>query len=257
MRLLKASFALTLAAATLAAADASYVGKWKLNPAKSDFGSTTITYAQLPSGEMQATVDGQSYKFKMDGKDYPDPFGDTAAWKSIDAGSWQTTWKVNGKVTWTDSVKLSADGKALTVESTGTKPNGDKMDDTSTFQRVSGGPGLAGKWKTQKFNSSAPSVFEFAPSGSNGLTLREIDVNMTCDAKTDGKDYACSGPTMGPGWTVAYTKADARVLELAVKKDGKLLYKFSYAASADGKTLTATGGAAATNEKVKIIYDRQ
>jgi len=52
------------AAAALAAADASYVGKWKMNVAKSDFGDTTITFAQAPSGGMQMTVDGQTYTFK-------------------------------------------------------------------------------------------------------------------------------------------------------------------------------------------------
>ena len=44
-----------------AAADAPYVGKWKMNVAKSDFGDTSITYGQMPGGEMKATMDGQSY----------------------------------------------------------------------------------------------------------------------------------------------------------------------------------------------------
>ena len=44
----------------LVAADASYVGKWKMNVAKSDFGDTTVTFASAPSGGMQMTVDGQT-----------------------------------------------------------------------------------------------------------------------------------------------------------------------------------------------------
>jgi hypothetical protein len=32
-----------------------------MNAAKSDFGDTTITFAQAPSGGMQMTVDGQTY----------------------------------------------------------------------------------------------------------------------------------------------------------------------------------------------------
>lgn len=57
------------AGAVVAAADPPYVGKWKMNPAKSNFGETTITYEALPSGETQATLDGLPYKFRMDGKD--------------------------------------------------------------------------------------------------------------------------------------------------------------------------------------------
>src|SRR6059036_1436777 len=116
----------TAATATaVAAADLPYAGKWKMNLAKSDLGEITVTYEQLPSGEMQATAVGQSYKFKLDGKDYPAIFGNTAAWKSLNPTSWQTTWKLNGKVLTTDTLTLSADGKTLTVNTKGTKPNGE------------------------------------------------------------------------------------------------------------------------------------
>ena len=59
------------AVAVGAATDPPYVGKWKMNPTKSDFGQTTTTYEQLPSGEMQSTGPGSLYKFKLDGKEYP------------------------------------------------------------------------------------------------------------------------------------------------------------------------------------------
>jgi hypothetical protein len=93
-----------------------------------------------PSGEWQFTADGQSYKFKMDSNDYPDGLGNTAAWKSIDASTWQTTLKLNGKTLSTDTLRLGTDG-ILTVSTKGTKPNGEAINDTITLQRVSGGPG--------------------------------------------------------------------------------------------------------------------
>lgn len=245
------------AAMTLAAADLPYAGKWKMNPAKSDFGGTTITYTNLPSGEWEATGGGQTYKFRMDEKDYPDGFGGTAAWKSIDASTWQSVSKLNGKVLATDTLKVSADGITLTVSTKGTKPNGEPLDGTSTAQRVSGGSGLAGKWRTKNVKSNSPSVLELAPSGNDGLAYRVADMGLNCDGKLDGKDYPCTGATLAPGWTVAMTKAGARSLDLLVKKDGKSFYKVAYMVSADGKTMTETGGATATNEKVKVVYDRQ
>jgi hypothetical protein len=42
------SVVLTLAAVTVAAADRPYLGKWKMNAAKSDLGEPTVTYEQLP-----------------------------------------------------------------------------------------------------------------------------------------------------------------------------------------------------------------
>src|SRR4051794_30763183 len=95
------------------AADAPYAGKWKMNPAKSNFGDTTATYEQMPGGEMKATADGQSYTFKLDGKDNMTPWGVTTAWKKVDGSTWEVTEKANGKVTSTSTMKLSGDGKML------------------------------------------------------------------------------------------------------------------------------------------------
>jgi hypothetical protein len=257
MRLKVAFFTGVMALATVvAAADLPYVGKWKMNPAKSDFGETTTTFEQLPSGEMQMTGGGQSYKFKVDGKDYPAFFGTTASWKSLSPASWETTTKLNGKVLTTDTLTLSADGKTLTTNSTGTKPNGEKINDTAVSERVSGTSGLAGKWKTKNMKSASPSVLEFSQSGADGLTIKIVDMDLTCNAKLDGKDYPCSGPTLAPGWTVAFNN-DAKALDMNVKNNGKAVFKVSYSVSADGKTLTETGVATGTTEKTKVVYDRQ
>jgi len=253
----KSLFLIAAAAVALTAAEAPYAGKWKMNPAKSDFGETTVTYEQLNSGEIQGTADGLTFKFKTDGKDYPNPWGGTGAWKSVNANTWTVEQKINGKLVTTDTMTVSADGKTLTVNSKGTKPNGEAIDDTTVMQRVSGASGLFGKWKTKNLKSSSPSVLELTPVGTDGLTIKVVDVNMTCECKFDGKDHACSGPTLGAGWTVVLSKSGANGFEMTSKKDGKALYKSTYAVSADGKTLTESGGATGTAEKYKAVYDKQ
>src|ERR1051325_741452 len=75
------------------AADSPFIGKWKLNPAKSQFAGTTMTIDLLPSGEMQMTAEGQSYKFKIDSKEYPAFLGMTASWKQVDPNTWETIYK--------------------------------------------------------------------------------------------------------------------------------------------------------------------
>jgi len=242
---------------TVAAADPPYIGKWKMNPAKSDFGETTVTYEQLPSGEMQATMAGVSYKFKLDGKEYPATFGSTATWKTLSANSWETTFKLNGKVLTTDTLTLSADGKSLTVNSKGKKPNGEMLDDTTVAERVSGSSGLAGKWKTKNVKSAAPSVLEIASSGPDGVIFKIVDLDLTCNGKFDGKDHPCSGPTLGPGWTASFAKDGQSGLGMSIKNNGKEFFKLSYSVSADGKTLTENGTATGANEKTKVVYDKQ
>jgi len=233
------------------AADLPYVGKWKTNMAKSDFGQTTVTIESLPSGEWQSSAFGITYKFKMDGNEYPDGMGGTVAWKAVDANTWESVGKANGKVTETDRFTLSPDGKTLTDAAKQMKPDGGSIDSTAVYAREGAGKSLAGKWRTRKVSGGAD-VVEFAASGSNGLTFKD-ETGMSCEAKLDGKDYPCSGPMMPPGFTVAMTNAP-RALDIVVKKDGKPFFQGSYTVSADGKTMTETG--AAGGDKFKIVMDR-
>lgn len=240
-----------------AAADAPYAGKWKMNAAKSDFGDTTVTYEQMPGGEMKATMDGQSYTFKTDGKDNMTPWGMTVAWKAVNATTWEMTEKTNGKVTATSTLTLSGDGKALMLESRRVKADGGTSKMSMTFQRVSGGPGLAGKWKTKNLNTSSPGTLSLTQKGSDGLTISVDNEGGVCHAKFDGKDYPAKGPLWPSGWACVIAKSGARGLDLTWKKDGKDMYKSTLVASADGKTLTETGSAARVKEKFTIVYDRQ
>src|SRR5712691_1361063 len=227
------------AAGTLAAADSPHVGKWKMNDEKSDPG-LTVAYSQTGSGEMQFTTAGQSYTFKTDSKDYSALFGTTASWKQIDANTWERNSKQKGSILSTDTIKLSADRKTMTEVSKGTKPNGQSSEDIEVYERVSGGPALSGQWKPTQAKSSSPTVVEFAPYDSDGLTLR-TDTNVTCNFKFDGKDYPATGPNAPPNLTYAFRRTGERSFDVTMKIDGKTYVTFSQTVSADGKTLTLNG----------------
>jgi hypothetical protein len=236
------------------AADLPHAGKWKVNLAKSDFGQSTFTVESLPGGEWQSTAFGVTYKFKMDGKDYPDGLGGTVAWKAVDANTWELVGKANGKVTETDTIKLAPGGSALTMTVKQMKSDGGSMESTAVYERVSGGPSIAGKWKTKKV-SGASGTIDIIASGGNGIVFKNPDMGMSCDAKLDGKDYPCTGPLLPAGFTVAMKHA-ARSLDMTVKKDGKTFFTATYTVAADGKSMTETGGPAGGGEKIKIFFDR-
>ena len=250
--------ALVLAVAmVVAVADSPFVGKWKVNLEKSKFTDMTMTFEQLPSGEMRATAEGQSYNFKTDGKEYPAIFGSTAAWNQLDANTWQATYRAKGMVLSTDTIKVSPDGKALTVSSKGTKPDGAPFETTAEYQRIAGNTGLAGKWKSTKVEMSSPETMEFAPSAGGGVIWTVPAYKMTADLKFDGKDYLVKGPTLPANFTIAATSKGARSFELIEKVNGKVAYRGTYTLSEDGKTLTAVYSPEGTNEKVTVVYDRQ
>lgn len=246
-----------MGATVLWASDPPYAGSWKLNPALSDFGETTVTYEQMADGLMKVTAEGQSYTFKADGNDYPTPWGVTAAWKSLDANAWEVTNKVDAKVLGTATWKLGADGKTLTLDAKNIDATGKASKSTAVYQRLSGGPGLAGKWKTENVEIGSPGTMTISPSGSDGVTLTFVEQKGTCSAQFDGKDYAATGPVWPHGWTCAISKSGATALDVAWKKDGKVMSKDTLTPSADGKTLTDVASAAGTTEKVKAVYDRQ
>ncbi len=240
-----------------ASADAPYAGKWKMNVAKTDFGETTVTYEQLPAGEMKMITDGLSYNFKTDSKDNATPWGMTMAWKELAPGKWEITEKTGAKVTATSALSLSADGKALLLSTKRAKADGGVSDDSMTFQRVSGGPGLVGKWKTKILKTSSPETMSLTPSGSDGLAVSLGNEGAICDAKFDGKDHPAKGPLWPAGWACRIVRNGERAFDITWKRDGKDLYTSTLAASSDGKSLTETGSAVGTGEKFKIVYDRQ
>jgi hypothetical protein len=234
-----------------------YAGKWQLNVAKSDFGETTLTFENRSSGEMQLTTSGQSYTFRLDGKDYPALYGRTAAWTRIDANTWQTVNKQGSQTVVTEKTTISPDGKTLTVVAIGPKPAGGKFEQTIVYERVSGERGLAGKWKTKNVKTSAPTVLEIAASGADGLRISVPDFQMAVEMKFDGKDYPVTGgPAVPPGMTMSIQKQDPRAFTLTEKQNGKPIFSMTLTVSEDGKTLTEEGAPVGVAEKFRAVYDR-
>jgi hypothetical protein len=241
--------------AVMSAADSPFVGTWKLNPGKSQFTGTTSTYEMLPSGEWQVTADGMTFKFKMDGKEYPSEYGSTQAWKQIDANTWESTFKMGGMTTMA-TTRISPDGKTMTVNTTGKKPNGDDNSESFTSTRVSGGPGLAGKWKTTKVSPTTES-WEITAYGEGGITVKSPEYNMACSTHLDGKDFTCTGPTIPKDYSMSARKTGSRSIEFTEKIAGKAISTDVFTVSTDGKTMTDVSVATGSAEKVTGFYDKQ
>jgi hypothetical protein len=248
---------LFLAAATGAwAGDAPYLGTWKQNPAKNDYAEVTLTFEDLADGQTKMIADGQAVTFKADGKDYPTPWGDVTSWKVVDKNTWQSTSKVNGKVTSVSTMTLGADGKTLKVDSKSNRANGETSKSTAEYQRVSGTSGFAGKWKARNVNTALMTLV-LAANGPDGVTLTVVEEKGTCSARFDGKDHPAKGPSWPTGWTCAIAKNGATGLDVTWKKDGRVMYQDSMSVSADGKVMTDVSNAPAASEKVKVVFDRQ
>ena len=243
---------LTLAAVTTTvAADAPYLGKWKLNASKSQLNGF-VTIEKLPSGDYRFDEAGFVYNFRPDGKEYPMPDGGTASWKADSADKWEVTNRANGKVNATITLTLSGD--TLSSMAMIPQPDGKDIMQTSTSKRISGGPGFLGKWKSTQVDAGSLWL-ELMPNGSDGITVKAP--NSICAAKFDGKPYPMTGSGDGPKQTMVFRKTGPASFEATTFLDGKPFFKDVYVASADGKTLTDSGMPASKKEPIKVVFDRQ
>jgi hypothetical protein len=142
-----------LAFGSTAFAKDNWVGSWKLNVAKSTFSpapgpqSQTLKFEPAARGAIKLVGDGVSadgtpmhteYTSKFDGKGVAwtgNPNADTATAKRIDANTYENAWTKDGKATILSKVKVSADGKTLTITQTGTDASGKAVNSVLVFDR--------------------------------------------------------------------------------------------------------------------------
>ena len=126
------------------------VGTWKLNVAKSKgraakSGSTTVEKAGdgVKFTVDLVTPDGAtnhwSFTANYDGKDNPvtgnSPYGETVALTRVNANTTRITNKHAGKVTSTQTIAVSDDGKTRTTTTKGTNVKGEQADSVSFYEK--------------------------------------------------------------------------------------------------------------------------
>ncbi len=152
--LLVSSVALAFAAwlgAAPASAGETWVGTWKLNPAKSKLSpngmhTQTLRFESASDGihlnsegtDAQDKPVHTSYTSKFDGKDVPwtgNSLADTACPKRIDDNSYENVWKKDGKPVVTSRISVSKDGKTMTINQTGKDASGASVDSVAVYDR--------------------------------------------------------------------------------------------------------------------------
>jgi hypothetical protein len=125
-------------------ADSAFDGTWQLDPAKSHLAGDSMTFEDGGNGSLKYTDSAQTYSFKTDGSSFTTPLGLERTMQKSGDNVYTSTAKLHGTLLRTGTWTLSSDGNKLTVESKGTKPNGDSFDDVTTYKRTSAGTGLVG-----------------------------------------------------------------------------------------------------------------
>ena len=122
----------------LAAADAPYLGNWKLNSAKSQLTGEAVSIEKTPDGGMRFAAAEVSYDFKTDGKEYPTPSGATISYKEVSPNVSEVTIRMKGQVVANIGLVVKGD----TLEQKTRRPKSDGGTDRREFD------GNARVWRT-------------------------------------------------------------------------------------------------------------
>ena len=258
MNLCVTAVATLLAATPCFAADSPWNGRWKINLDKSKVTGETFTFSM--SGSMMHFTNGStvSYDFACDGKDYPTIADRTVSCMKNDRNAFDSVSKLKGTELAKTHRELSADGKTLSVTTTGKSPDGSAFTDSNVYSRETPGTGLAGKWKNVKSTTSAPDVIDVKMAAPDSIHWDVPAYKESLDGKTDGKAIPMIGPTTPAGLTISFKKVSATKLTYEVKLKDKMMAEGDQTLAADGKTITDTSWVAGKpTEKEVNVYEKQ
>jgi hypothetical protein len=256
-RILPLLTSLGLVSASVFAADDSFVGKWKLNPDKSQFTGLPYKIEDAGGGQYKFSFGDDVETLTLDGKGHVTKYGDTWSLKTTGPNSWDSTNKRDGKVTAKSKWTVSEDGQTFTTTDEYMRPDGSTGRVESTLKRTEGTSGLVGSWENTSVKILSPLTIEVAKWQTEGYTLSNPAYKQHLHFKLDGKDYTPTGPRVPKGMTVSASKSDDHNMELTYKLKGKTTETHHWELSTDGKTLTQTVTYAGVSKPEVDVYDRQ
>ena len=242
-------------ASTTFAGEPTFDGVWKLNPSKSKLAGQTFTISKGASGKMRFDMHGFAYDFDTSGKEFPTPDGGTVSVVEPQPNTQDITIRMNGKVIMNNRWVVKGDKATFTMKTP--QETGAAVEQTSQFERVAGGPGVFGTWKSTDVQST-PMTIEIATKGQNGISMKYPEMKMRVDGMFDGKDHVVKmDDDAATKQTAVFEKTGPKSFKATTKIDGKPFFIENFSLSDDGNTLTDDANMANTNEPVKAVYDRQ
>jgi len=242
---------------TLWAADDPFVGKWKLNPSKSQL---TDQMRVASTGTNRYAFDfgsGDAETIVVDGTDQPGLFGTTLAVTAESPDTWKVVRKKDGRVLLTGIWKLSEDGKTLTDTFRANRPDGSISSLDYVYTRTAGTSGFPGTWESTKEKVNSTYEFQIQPWESDGLSFVNPAQQSTKKMKFDGKDYPTEGPDLPAGLVSSGRRVDEHALEMTDKIQGKVRDVQQIKLSPDGKTLIMSVQPVGRSKPNILVFDRE
>ncbi len=242
-RLVQTGLLIALFIPTVAMAQSSFDGTWKIDLSKIELPKKPDVML-LQDGMYQCKTCIPAVNIKADGQDQKvsgDPYVDSMSIKVVDDHTILETDKKGGKTVGTSTTTVSKDGATATFEFTdSSNTNGAPVTGKGTMTRVEKGPAgshaISGSWRTSKLDNLSDNALAVTLKVEGDSLHMTNPTGQSFVAKLDGTDAPMKGD---PGTTsVSVKRISKDVIEETDKRDGKAISTLKMTASSDGKTIT-------------------
>ena len=246
---------LLMGTALTSLAQPPHVGTWAIDHTASDGGEQVWEFANLGSGLWEFRMNGRKvFHFRMDDEECESCIN-SLFWELIGPETYLTSlvgpWA-------RDVVKIAPDGSSLAFIQRRPGATGELEDHVGTFQRFSGGPGLAGTWRVEIELNLSPPLVELGPGVGEWFVFKwkslALEREWVCVLLLDGADHPCFHARTR-GWTIAMELLDDRTLEAVFKANGDVDEESTYTVSSDGRSMIRTQRSV-DGGSIKTVYSR-
>lgn len=257
MRLTSGFVTLLMGTSLSSLAQPPQVGTWAIDYAKSDGSEQVWEFTNLGSGLWEFKSDGVLIThFRMDDEECT-TCPNALFWELIGPDTYLTSFVG----LWArDVVKIAPDGSRLSYIQKHPGAKGELEDRVGTFQRLSGGPGLAGTWRSKSERSVFPPFVELSRAVGEWFVFKRTRPGFpggetVCVLLLDGADHPCFN-AFARGRTIAMNLTDARTLKVVRKINGERAADWVYTVSPDGESMTQTQRSV-TGGSIQTVYKRR
>lgn len=238
---MKLRFALFVAAGLVThaawAADAPFVGAWKLDPAKSRL-TDQMNVESIAGKKFTVDFGGGTESVTADGTDQPGYAGTTLAISLEGPDALQVVRKKDGRVVIKADWKL--DGDRLSDDFTTYAPDGTPSELKYVYDRTTPTQGFVGNWESSNVKVDFDLTITIQPYEGSGLSVISPLSDKPKHLSFDGKYYPNLASNAPKGAMYSAKRVDEHTIEITDKLDGRAVDTQQYALSADLKTLTLT-----------------
>lgn len=241
-RLIVASLALALLLPACAFAQSAFSGKWKMEPGSMhQTGGKAITMS-LKDGVFRD--DGTPpVSIKADGEDHPvtgNPRFDAVAVKVVDEHTVERTEKKDGKLVWSGTFTVAADGKTAIGESRNYHDGVEASTSKMSFDRVgkadAGANAATGSWRRGQLLSASDDAMTDSYTVDGDRIEYASGRNQAYAATIGGKAVPFMDNGKADG-TVSVKRMGKDTLRETYMTDGKVRITSTMTIAADGKTM--------------------